>query len=262
MGYFGGSDAEQEFWMGAPSGYKMEEMLNPEQLAYRNSLLQQFTPGQSFTPYSGQIAPGASQLQQQAFGLGGQIGPGSTMFGDQYGAMQQAMSGQPAFEIDPAARQSVYDAERNVAMNEFNDIGRGIAEQYNMGGLGRSGGFNRSLSRAGGLLSDQLSARYSGLAYQDEQDRRASMENAANRSMTAAGQMNTMQQNDLTMMANLGGQQRQIQGEQNQEEYNKWLSSQPEFHPWLNYMGQALAPTQAVIQESGSSGLLGGLGGG
>lgn len=193
--------------------------------------------GTSAEVYQGDIAPEASALQQQFF-----------EFAAQYPGMAEQMS-QPAYTVDPAAREAVYEAERAVAMRDFQDFTRQAAEQYNARGAGRSGGLQRSFAEGAAQLSDQLNARYANLGYQDEMARRAAAESAAARGLQA-------QQFGASIMSAGGDLQRMIQSQQNQEAYNKWQAGQWYGNPALQYLPMALG-TQAFQTgvQSNDSGL-------
>lgn len=220
------------------------DVLNPTQQRFLWKLAQQVMPqiGQGAEVYGGQIAPGVSALQQQGFdALSGMFG------GDTGGALSAMLGGQSAYEVDPAARQRVYDAERALAMRQFqSEIAPMIEERYNAQGAGRSGGLEHALAQAGGDLSLGLGSLYSNLSYQDEQARRMGLESAAGRQGQGLGLWGSM----VGQQLGAGQMQRGIAGEQLGEGYNKWLAAQPYANPWLTSFAPTILGTQTQTPVS------------
>jgi hypothetical protein len=193
--------------------------------------------GQGAETYGGQIAPDASALQQQGFDAL------SSMFSGESGAaLSQMLSGDSAFQIDPAARQQVYDSEKAMAMRQFqSETMPMLEERYNAMGAGRSGGLQHAGAQAGADLSLGLGSLYSQLGYQDEQARRMGLESAAQRQ----GQGLSLWGQGVGQQLAGGQMQRNIQGEQLGEGYNQWLASQPYSNPWLTSFAPTVLGTQA-----------------
>ena len=214
------------------------DVLTGEQQQVLNQLISYVMPqiGQGAETYGGQIAPGASDLQQQGFdALSGMFG------GETGGALSAMLSGQSAYEVDPAARQQVYDAEKAMAMNQFqSETAPMLEERYNAMGAGRSGGLQHAMAQAGGDLSLGLGSMYSQLGYQDEESRRMGLESAAQRQGQGLGMWGGLNQQQLA-----GGEmQRGIEGEQLGEGYNQWLASQPYSNPWVTSYMPTILGTQ------------------
>jgi hypothetical protein len=229
------------------SDTSLENILSPEQNQVLRALVAQVLPqiGQAGEVYQGQIAPGASPLQQQGFDmLGG-------MFGGQSGnALANMLSGQSAYQVDPAARDKLYGAEKASQMSQLQDTFKMIEERANMSGAGRSGGLQHSLGQAAAQTQLGLGQFYGGLSYKDEQERRMGLENAAQRQLGGLG----AQQGMLQMLLGGGQTQRNIMGQQNAEGYNKWLAAQPYANPMVSaYLPTILGTqTQTPVQESTS----------
>ncbi len=231
---------------GSSSSTVKVEMLTPDQ----KKLLRQLSTllggqlGKSAEVYQGQIAPDASALQNAFFGAQ----QGNVDSFDQYAG------GQPAYEIDPAARERVYNAQRASAMDEYDDFTRIAAEKYNARGSGRSGSIQRSFARGAARLGNQLNETRAGLEYQDELSRRSALESGANRGLGAL----QGQQGALGMLGQAGGLQRDIQGQQNTEAYNRWQAGQAYANPWMQYLPQVFG-TQAFTPgtQSNETGIIG-----
>lgn len=196
--------------------------------------------GQPGTVYGGQVVPGAAPLQEQVFGqIGALAGPATAGY-------ERALSGLPAYEIDPAAREAPYGAIEQQALGQLRKQLPYLEERYNAMGAGRSGGLQHAMAQAAGDLSLGLGVLRGQYEYQDELARRQAAESAAMRQFGAAGP-------GLQTLMSAGGVQRGIAGEQMGEAYNKWLMGQPWANPWLGFMPQALG-TQAftpVTQQWG-----------
>jgi hypothetical protein len=212
---------------GSSTNTKMKSILTPEQSKFLNQMISTLSMewGQHGPVYGGQIAPDASPLQQQAFSsLGG---------GEAASAISQLLSGDPAFQIDPEAREKLYGAEKASQMGQLTDTWKQLEERANFdGGSGRSGGLNRSMTQAAADTHIGLGRFYGGLSYADETARRAAAESAAQRQVAG------MQATGLQLAA--GGQQRDIAGQQAGEAYNKWLSGQWSSNPALGFIPQIL----------------------
>lgn len=216
--------------------------------------------GQGVDPYSGQITPGTSPLQQQAFGAAGGLlsNPLSTPM---QSGVERLLSGEPAYQIDPATSRAYYDeAVYRPAMQEFGDTLRGLDARYGAR-FGKSGAQLEAAHRAAERFGTNLAGIRGDLAYRDEMARRQAAENAMGRIGTGVqaglGMSGDMRAN-LGMMAGLGGEQRAIEGQQLAEDYGKWLYAQPYNNPWLGFMGTALTPTP--MMQTQQPGILPGLG--
>ena len=147
---------------GGKSNSKLMNMITPEQRELLSGVIGQIMPqlGQGVETYGGQITPGTSPLMQQGFNaLSGAFG------GESGGALSQMLSGQSSYEVDPAARQQVYDAEKAAAMNTFRkDVMPTINEAYQ--GAGRSGGLESALAGAGGEVELLVIARFLDVGFE------------------------------------------------------------------------------------------------
>ena len=220
------------------------DVLSPEQKWFMSTLIRQVMPeiGEGAEVYGGQVAPGVSPLQQSGFdALSGAFS------GESGAALSSMLGGQSAYEVDPAAREQLYGAEKALAMRQFqSEIAPMIEERYNAAGAGRSGGMEHALAQAGGDLSLGLGSLYADLGYQDEQARRMGLENAAMRQGQGLGLWGGITGNQLA-----GGEmQRGVEGEQLGEGYNKWLAAQPYSNPWLTSFAPTILGTQVQTPVS------------
>ena len=231
--------------------------------------------GRGVEAYGGEIAPGATQNQQLAY----DAAPGLLASQRNRGvetALGSILSGNPAYQIDPARSAAFYnDSVLLPAQRQFQDTMQGIDARYGAR-FGRSGGQQEAIGRAATDFNTNLAGIRGDLVFQDEQARRAALESAAGRQLqgvgASVGYRDSQQENqrrNLVTLAGLGGEQRAITGQQNAEDYGKWQYSQPYNNPWLGFMGAALAPPPTQTNQtpgalagagsfmSGLSGLLG-----
>ena len=198
--------------------------------------------------YEGQIAPDATANQQAAFGAAGGLLGNAQGYVDPSQATQQALSGQPAYEINPEAREQFYqESIYNPAKNSFNDTLQGLDHRYR--GFGQSGAQFGQASRAAADFEVGMGAQRGQLHMQDEMRRQGLATDAANRQLGGIGAANQgnqagnqMRLQNLGMLGALGSDERAIQGQQNSELYNKWEGAQAYNNPWVNkFLGTALS---------------------
>lgn len=243
-------------------GTSSAPLWNTGQVDLRDTMVNQVRNaiGQGVPAYAGQITPGASQLQQQAFGMApGMLGAG--MAPGVQSAISGLLSGAPAYQIDPATSAAYYrDAVVGPMQQQFGDILRGLDARYGAR-FGRSGGQLQAANQAAERFGTQLAGIQGDLVYRDEMARRQALENAQGRIGTgvqAAFGQGAENRANLGALATLGGEQRAIAGQQGVEDYGKWLYSQPYNNPWLGFMGTALS-TMPMMQTQ-TPGILPGLG--
>jgi hypothetical protein len=217
--------------------------------------------GQGVPAYPGQLTPGLSQFQQQAFGQMGGITPPTDYYNSvlgladpgaasrMMGGAETALGGamQP---FDTDAFMQTLEPGRQLALRTFNqDVIPGIMERYiGSQGTSDSGAALRALAREGSNLSLGLSAQAMPYLFQGQ-------ENQLGRQMQGAGQLAGMSMlpgqqvgqaqgiegNYLNQLLGMGGIERGVQAEQMQEPYQKWLSTQGYNNPWVQqFIGPAL----------------------
>ena len=211
---------------GGSTNTTVESMLTGEQRILLHKIIGQIMPqvGEGIEAYGGQITPGISSLMQQGLDqLGGAFS------GESGGALSQMLSGESAYQVDPAAREKLYASQKAMGMRQFqSEIMPMLEERYAAGG-GRSGGLEHAMGQAGGDLSLGLNTMYAGLGYQDEQARRMGLESAAGRQGQGLGLWGNMAGGQIA-----GGElTRNIEGQQLGEQYNTWLAQQPYMNPYL-----------------------------
>ena len=238
--------------------------------------------GQGITPYGGQIVPGASQLQQQGFGLAQGLGPLATgagqFFGDVLGqqaaggGQYQQLAGQGIQDImqpwDPASATQMWEtAFKAPAMQTWQqDVIPSIMERYAGQGAADSGAMGRTLARSGQELTTGLGGQLAQLLYGGQQAHLGRQQTGVGQAMGMAalpgqiagqaGQVGGMGTDILSQMLNIGGQQRGIAGEQLGEPYMKYQQSQPWANPYLlNFLGAGLGqpPMGTIAQQQGPS---------
>lgn len=249
--------------------------------------------GQGVTPYPGQMVPGVSPIQQQGFGLTGDMGPMVTgpqqFYQNMLTQVQPGMAGRGAGlaeetlgdilkPFDPASATEFWETSfKRPALETWReDIMPAIMEKgVRSAGTADSGPMKRELARSGETLSTNLSAQLANLLYSGEQAQLGRQERGVGQAMNlaglpsnlmaGAGQVGGMGTDILSQMLNIGGVQRGITGEQLQEPFAKWQSAQPWNNPILqNFLGTALSqpPMEVVAQQQGpgAAAMLPGLG--
>jgi hypothetical protein len=222
--------------------------------------------------YGGQLSPDATLSQQTAFNAaGGLLGSNPAGTFDTRPAMQNALSGNPAYQIDPAARDRYFSSAIEApARAAYQDSMQELDHRYGAR-FGRAGSQLEAGQRNAGRFNTELSAQRADMHWQDELMRRQSMENAANRQIGGIGAATTANQNaqnnrlaNMGAMLGAGGVERQIAGQGLAEEYGRWQSAQPYNNPWLGFLSAALTPEpRADYVDPGSGGMiLGALGSG
>lgn len=217
--------------------------------------------------YGGQITPGATANQQMAFGQAGNLLRSSMLGGAAQQATMGALSGQPAFTVDPAQRERYYQQSVvNPARAGLKDTLRGIDARYGDRWSNDSGAHRAAVNDAAVRFNTELGGIRGQLVNQDVNAGYGAMENAANRALGAVGTTMGLDANtraNLGAVAGLGGDQRAIQGQFQGEDYNKWLAAQDWANPyWGQFSSVMSASPYAVGQKQGIGGaLLGGIGG-
>ena len=158
--------------------------------------------GKGLTPYQGQIAPGASQLQQQGFQTAGGLSPlaqgGFDLFQQAQpgGAAGQDMLnlGQQGLQdimqpFDPTSTQERFEANMEPAFNLFQDRVMPAIEEagVNRSGSGSAGGTQRSLARAGTEFSTNMASQLANSLFGAEQAHLGRQSQGVNQAGNLAG---------------------------------------------------------------------------
>lgn len=252
-------------WLtGSSPNLKKVDLLTPGQQRLLDKTINLANRGLSgdYDVYGRQIGGGRNQLHKAFFdqvrGLFGT--PQQSLMND---TAARLMSGQPAYEIDPTARQDLYESQFKIpAMRQFREETLPqVSEFYNARGLGRSGQHERALLDSGERLAEGLGGIQAGLMYADEEARRQSLENAANRSISGVQLGLGIGQQNLANIGALGGAaelKRGLRAERRGEAYQKWMAQQPYANPYLGFLNTGLG-TQAYgfYNQPGQAGVLG-----
>ncbi|HID93413.1 MAG TPA: hypothetical protein EYP60_04875 [bacterium (Candidatus Stahlbacteria)] len=207
------------------------------------------------TPYGGQITPGASKMQKEAFGKIQELMDKQRGFGIAKSAISDILS-----EYDPeAAKQAwergVYDPAK---MRLLEETIPGIMEGYVAGGGSRSGAAGRALAKAGAQFETEMAGTLSQILYEGEQ----AHETRRQAGISQALQQQQMEQTAAELGLAAGEVQRGISSEKLQEQYQKWLQKQPYGSPWLQQIPTALGVSPydiTTVAFPGTSGFLGGI---
>ena len=244
------------------------------------------------TPYSGQMTPGPSPLQQQGFNMMGGMG---SMFGPAQDISQQALGqyepaqgqraqqmgmtamGQMGQPFDPSMITQTMKPVGDYAMGQYKDeMVPWLAEKYGPAlGAKESGAFGRELAKGGERLGMGLAAQfapYQMAGYENQMNRMAQVPGLSQQ--MAMGPMNMLNQalggagqypfQIGQGMMGAGGEQRAITGQQMAEPYEKWRMSQPWAPEFLNMLNLGLGqPPKEIVgmpQQAGfGSSLLAGM---
>lgn len=200
--------------------------------------------GQPGPQFSESLAPGASPLQETAFKLGTEFaGPDAQIDP----ALKRLLSGELA--IGPDTFQNVI---ANPTLQQFNrDILPGIDSRLAARGIANSEARARALGQAGTDVNQQLLGARSQLEFQ-------SRESALGRLGPAIEQALGMKLAKIGTSSALGGEQRNIAGQQSLDRYRQFLEAQPIFNPALGQLPLLL--NQGIPVSSGTSQGGGGIG--
>jgi hypothetical protein len=207
--------------------------------------------------FQGPVVPPASELEQRAFLEGGQFGTeASPVSVARLDALNQQLSGTPAFTFDPAVeaarfQQQVADPELRRLRTETIPQ---LATQFLPGG--QTGAAARAGARAISDATTNISAQRAGFLADRERLAAQLTESALGRQAGAIGQGRAEEQARLEALLNIGGIQRGIAGQQNVEQLNRALLQQPFSDPRIPFLPQ-FAQTPAGV---GGQSLLGGIG--
>lgn len=210
--------------------------------------------GEGVQPYRGNLVPGENDLLRQGFETASSgVEESGAAARDSYLSL---ISGDPAFEVDPAARERVYEADRARVFQDADDLADQFEGRYAARGLSRSGGLEQSYGRALERATVGLDATRAGLHYADEEARRGSLEAGRDRMIPGLAARTATIAGDTGTLIGAGGEQRAILGQQQQAEYSRWLTQQPYANPWLGYLPQSLG-TPAYQLGTTRTGVLG-----
>ena len=237
-------------FMGGP---ERVDIMTDQQKSVLNKMLGQVSGaiGQGIDPYGGQITPDATANQLAAFqGAGNLFGDPRV---DSSAAINQLMSGDPAFQVDPAQREAFYqDALVAPARAQFQDTLQQVESRYGAG-FGEPGAMRGMANRAVSDFETNLMGKKAELIYADEMARRGAAEAGMGRMGQGAALAPTYDANqraNLGLMSTLGGEERAISGQQMGEEFNKWQMEQPYNNPWLGHFGSVMSAQPFAIQNN------------
>lgn len=246
-------------------------ILTPEQkkLQEKWTNLQLEQLGQGVPSYPNQMYAGLSPLQQQGIGYYGGLVPvaqaGTNIFqnalntynpqaGQNYlnqgsGALNTMLA-----DYNPAADQEYWQKSFvNPAMRNWQqNIVPQIQERYAGNNAGSSGAMNRAIANSGVDLSTNLNAQLGNLMYQGRNAQLGRQQTGINQALAysvmpgqltkQAGKIGGMGMDTMANVMNAGNLQQTSSQNQLNEEYQKWLQSQPYTNPWLGYTNYGFTP--------------------
>lgn len=203
-----------------------------------NKLVNEF--GEGAEVYGGQITPGSNANIEAALG-----GASGLLYQDP--AIQAGLS---QLLAGPGDQQAVMDYYQSSVLDPatlaFQDQLQQIGDTYG-NTWGTSGAFPRMVSDATARFGTGIGSVLGELVYND---RNAALDRIGQGvSGSIANQQN--QAGMLGQVLGMGDYQRGMVGEQNQEDYNKWLSGQDYNNPWLGFLGTALSTAQPTAPQAG-----------
>jgi len=256
------------------SNNKVQQLptLTPEQgeLLKKLSSLLGGQVGQGVAPYPGQTVAGANANQTDVFGSAGALGPlankalgaGSTIMDYFDPAMMSRVGGQAETALgdilkkfDPTAANEAFTAGVQAPTIKAweRDVLPKIMERFAGANAGNSGAINRTISRSGADLMQNLGAsRATNLFNQQNasENRRVqglgmapSIAGLSQQTIGAAGQATSLGASALGTQLGIGGTQRGIEQEGLNALLAKYEKGQAYNNPWLKFLPTALNTT-------------------
>ena len=283
---------------GSSSSVQQVNNLTPQQTQLFTGLgnLLSQNLGQGVQSYPGTYTAGPSQLQNQAFGLSGDIMSqylpqnlqNISGYQNDIGNLTNQIPGylQNLSSVTQPWNQGQaqnwwQSAVGNPAMSNWQqNIVPQVMEQFGAYGAANSGPAQQAMAQSGANLQTGLSSNLSNYLQSSQQQAIQNMLSGNQQQMqgTQLGMEGIGQQMQGTQLAGnmanqalqgglqAGAQQRQITSEQMLEPYQQWLQGQSYNNPWLKYLEpyltqQTFSNVMTPGQQSGIGGLLGGVGG-
>lgn len=226
-------------------------LFDPEQQKIYTSLanLLQGQVGAGVSPYPGTYTPGATTNQQQIYELVNQLLRGQgPMQSEATGVLTDAMN-----LMDPTKAQDYWEKGIKAPMMQSwqQDIVPQILEQFAAYDAGGSGPARKAVAESGRYLETDMGSMLENYLTQLRRE--------------AEGAAQTGLKYPQTLLQSVLGpatQQRQIESEQLQEPYEKWMMSQPWANPWLKYVLPLLnlkTKENIATQSGGQQGIFGDL---
>ena len=230
-------------------GRRRAAALIGERLAITKSINDFLRPqiGQPGPQFTGDLAPGASELQQQGFELAGSFGSG----GERTAALERLLSADPAFRADELEEIFQAGIARPTLRQFERDILPGIDQRFAARGIANSGVRARALALAGSDVNEQLLAARSGLQLAQI----GSRERALDRVGPAIQSSLANELSGIAVRATTGETQRAIQGEQMADAFRRFLEAQPVFNPALGLLPVSLNSPIPGVQSKDRGGL-------
>lgn len=166
---------------------------------------------------------------------GQQVSTGNQAFDAREAAIQRALSGAPAYQVDPQATQNYWN---QYLQPQVDKMQRQLNEQY------APGIFSGGRDIAQGEFSTGVLGQYANLAYQDEQSRRQALTDAANRSANVAP---TAWGQQTANMQNAGSLARSIDEKRLTTDYQRWMAGEPD--PTTGEVNQFTNPYRALALQ-------------
>jgi len=241
--------------------------LNPAQTAVASKIGRTITPliGQPLTAYPGQMVapldPGFTMVRD----LINQYLP-NTFAGASDSAIRSALSGQPAYKLDPATTENYFNkAVAAPALKLYNEkIKPQINEAFAAGGATFSTRRGDAMSQALRDMQDSLAGQLATTQQQNQSLSAQLADSAANRQMQGVGLANQQANQPLLNAAALAQALAPFQqNAQNQlgAQYQEFLRTRPENSPYYNIGLGLTSQNQMGLYQKPANPLMGALGG-
>lgn len=234
---------------------------NPQQqnLAHVLGPVLQSQVGKGITPYSGEIVAPLNAGYQNVQDQLNSYNPQQFQAG-QTGAINQALSGQPAYNLDPQTTANYF--QQGVVDPSMRTYNSTTAPAINQGFAAQGGTFSTARGIAQSrALSDLQATNASNLAqtqYQNQTLNSQLAESAANRQLQGIGIANQYQTQPLYNAQQLSAALQPFQQQAQALDttgYQQWQAQQPYNNPYLSqimgYLGQS---TQSAYQQPNYTG--------
>lgn len=254
---FGRSSSEQK---SSSSSMPVKlDLYSPQQMALFNQLYGQISPGLSgpVPSYPGQMYTATTPEEAQYFKTVGTLP--EQMPGRQK-ALETALSGKPAYEINPDTTAQFFEqGVKPQMLQEYRETTLPQLRESFVGPGFYGGARSQAEFKAGEHLATNLATARATLNYQDELARRQALTDAANRQAQIAPQVYEAGMSDI---GTAGAYARMIEQEKKQADLQRWLMgetvdgvSPTQYNPFLtlafNYLG--LQPYGYGNMSSGKS---------
>ena len=208
--------------------------------------------GQPGPVYAGDLAPPPSALQQTSFDLAQRF---ATQPNAADPALARLLAGETGFVPGQGETEAFFQS--NVAKplaRGFDTALNQIDQRLAMRGLGDSGVRARAFTDANRSYADSLERGRSEYAYKDRAAYLQSRESALDRMSGAIAQSLGLDLSKIAVAGGAGDVQREIQGQQAQDAFRRFLEAQPIYNPAMQLVGGPIQQPASIYQGNQDNG--------